>query len=143
HLSRLERAGDYQLTEQALKLVVLIIGAIPTLDAFAMREYNQYLQFIQPAQDPLAVGTNGTYCRQIYEQKRQKITTRQYLRTLDNNKKGDEVYTNLAIAVGLSDKEALEVKEEMSINIWRTRRTALARFETFLNESLDGASCLL
>ncbi|KAA6380106.1 MAG: hypothetical protein EZS28_024366 [Streblomastix strix] len=187
HLSRLERAGDYQLTEQALKLAVLNFRVIPTLDEFATRENNQCLQFISTTQDPLAVGTNGlrtawekqevlahppiaiigksmvdtanqgdvntinntgpisisTYPGQINEEKEQEITTRQHRRAPDINKKGEEVYTNLAIAEGLSDEEALEVKKEMSEDLWRTRRAALARLDPFLNEQPGGASCLL
>ncbi|KAA6401901.1 MAG: hypothetical protein EZS28_002568 [Streblomastix strix] len=85
---------------------------------------------------------NGGSLR-LSEEKRQKNTTRQHRRAPDINKKGDEVYTNHVILLRLSDEEALEVKLDMSENIWRTRITALARLEPFLNEQPDGASCFL
>ncbi|KAA6373067.1 MAG: hypothetical protein EZS28_031403, partial [Streblomastix strix] len=85
----------------------------------------------------------STYLGQIYDEKEQEITTRQHRRAPDINKKGDEVYTNLAIAVEPSDEEALEAKIEMSEDLWRIIRAALARLQPFLNEQPGRASCLL
>ncbi|KAA6391645.1 MAG: putative Pol polyprotein [Streblomastix strix] len=58
-LSRLEKAGHYQVKEEIIKMAFLKLKLNPTLDAFANRRNAFLPRFISPTDDNLAVGING------------------------------------------------------------------------------------
>ncbi|KAA6393117.1 MAG: putative Polyprotein P3 [Streblomastix strix] len=58
-LSRLEKAGDYQLKKDVLNEALQKLQVSPTLDAFATRRNSLFPRFLSPTDDNRAIGTNG------------------------------------------------------------------------------------
>jgi hypothetical protein len=58
-LSRLERAGDYSLTDKAIEMIQKEFQLTITLDAFATKTNKKCNQYISPTDDPEALGVYG------------------------------------------------------------------------------------